>query len=238
MSENDENVAPLTNGSENNENEWEKLYDDEGKCLSSELEKLNLKLGDEEEEVKEKKNKNDDKKLPKSEGKKIDYLKFEPKSIDEDENWEKPAYGHILEIYDFPVSFKNENIISAFKDERGNQNLSLKWVDDTHCLGIFSNEAEAQKALKIQTGIIKVRPLSEASIECKRMAKRKLDFLKPFKPRPQTSSFVASRLIGQSLGISNMLSKDKLKTERDKIKQAKEKLEKEKDFKESIWNGN
>lgn len=114
----------------------------------------------------------------------------------------------------------------------------MKWVDDTHCLGVFSNAAEAQKALKSQNGLLKVRPLAEASLESKRMAKRKLDYLKPFKPRPQTSSFVASRLIGQSLGISNMLSKDKLRTERDKIKQAKEKLAKEKDFKDSIWNGN
>lgn len=112
----------------------------------------------------------------------------------------------------------------------------MKWVDDIHCLGIFSSEAEAQKALKNQNGVLKIRPLSEASVESKRMAKRKLEYLKPYKPRPQTSSFVASRLIGQSLGISNMLSKDKLKTEREKIKQAKEKLSKEKDFKESIWN--
>ena len=69
------------------------------------------------------------------------------------------------------------------------------------------------------------------------MAKRKIDFLKPYKPRPQTSSFVASRLIGQSLGLSNMLPKEKLKSERDKIKQAKEKITKEKDLKESVWNG-
>ncbi len=25
-------------------------------------------------------------------------------------------YAHIVEIYDFPVSFKNENIINSFKD--------------------------------------------------------------------------------------------------------------------------
>lgn len=37
-----ENAAQSDNssGAENNENEWEKLYDDEGKCLSSELEKV------------------------------------------------------------------------------------------------------------------------------------------------------------------------------------------------------
>lgn len=29
----------------------------------------------------------------------------------------KPEYSHIIEIYDFPVSFKNENIMNAFQTE-------------------------------------------------------------------------------------------------------------------------
>ncbi|CAF0722765.1 unnamed protein product [Brachionus calyciflorus] len=231
---------PDTNG---NESEWDSLYDDSGKCLNAQFEKLNLKKEEEYESKdtkkkvvpKEKKNENNEE--IKSEEKKIDYLKIEAKTEDE-ENWDSSVYAHILEIYDFPISFKNENIMNSLKDEKGNQNLSLKWVDDTHCLGIFSNAAEAEKALKLENPMLKLRPISQASLESKRMAKRKIEYLKPYKPRPQTSSFVASRLIGQSLGLSSMLSKDKLKSERDKIKQAKEKIVKEKDLKDSVWNGN
>lgn len=120
---------------------------------------------------------------------------------------------------------------------RGNDNFSLKWVDDTHCLGIFSNENAASRALKLDNALLKTRPVSQASAEGKRMAKRKIDSLRPYKPRPQTSSFVASKLIGASLGLSNMLSKDKLNMERTKLKEAKDRRLKDKDLKESIWNG-
>lgn len=40
MSENDSQTVD-SGLAENNTDEWEKLYDDEGKCLSSELEKVN-----------------------------------------------------------------------------------------------------------------------------------------------------------------------------------------------------
>lgn len=46
----------------------------------------------------------------------IDYSKFEVQAPDLDEE----EYGHILEIYDFPVEFKNENIFGALKEVIGN----------------------------------------------------------------------------------------------------------------------
>lgn len=51
------------------------------------------------------------------------------------------------------------------------------------------------------------------------MAKRKVDYLKPYKQRPQTSSLVANRLIGASLGIR--MPKEKLDIEKNKLKLAK-----------------
>ncbi len=82
----------------------------------------------------------------------------------------------------------------------------------------------ASKALKIDNAMIKARPMSQASQEGKMLAQRKIDYLKPFKPRPQTSSLVAGRLIGASLGINNLLSKEKVAVERKKIVEAKSKL--------------
>lgn len=69
------------------------------------------------------------KSLPSS---KIDYLKFEPKKPDEEsptttpnteqdesnDEFSKPDYAHMIEIYDFPTCFKNENIINAFTSGR------------------------------------------------------------------------------------------------------------------------
>lgn len=46
------------------------------------------------------------------------------------------AYSHVVEIYDFPPEFKTQdlmNVLSAYK------NFEIKWVDDTHALGVFSS---------------------------------------------------------------------------------------------------
>jgi hypothetical protein len=80
---------------------------------------------------------------------------------------------------------------------------------------------EALKALKLDNPMIKTRQISQASQEGKKLAQRKIEYLKPYKPRPQTSSLVAGRLIGASLGINNLLSKEKIAVERKKIVEAK-----------------
>lgn len=43
-------------------------------------------------------------------------IKIKLSKIDEDE-FQRAEYAHIIEIYDFPVVFKNENIMSAFSSE-------------------------------------------------------------------------------------------------------------------------
>ncbi len=90
-------------------------------------------------------------------------------------------------------------------------------------------------ALNVETGILKTRPIHKATEESKRKAKRTLNNLKPYKERPQTTSFVASRLIGASLGLN--ISKEKLSQEKKKIENARDKRQKEKNLKEAIWNG-
>jgi hypothetical protein len=79
----------------------------------------------------------------------------------------------------------------------------------------------AAQALNINNPLLKTRPVSQASEESKAMARRKIDYLRPYKPRPQTSSLVASKLIGASLGMRNIMTKDKVEQEKNKLKQAK-----------------
>lgn len=46
------------------------------------------------------------------------------------------ALSHILEIYDFPAEFKTPDLMNVFSAYK---NFEIKWVDDTHALGVFSS---------------------------------------------------------------------------------------------------
>jgi hypothetical protein len=48
-----------------------------------------------------------------------------------------------------------------------------------------------------------------------------IEFLQPYKSRPQTSSLTANRRICAALGLKNPMSNDKTKTERQKIETAR-----------------
>jgi hypothetical protein len=89
---------------------------------------------------------------------------------------------------------------------------------------LFSaNFSKACCALKLGNALLKVRSLNEASSGSKDLAKRRLAHLKPFKPRPQTSSLVASKLIGASLGIrhGHLMSKERVAQEKEKLANAR-----------------
>lgn len=229
INENDSSIQPQQRHSstENveNENDWYNLYDDSGECLNACTE-VQTKLG-----IPLRK-----KQQPDEQTNKIDYFQFEPVTV-EDVTINDEEHGHVIEIYDFPVQFKNEHIYGAFKEQIGHQNFDIKWVDDIHCLGIFSSTAEASTALQLNNSLLKTRPLSKSGPEARSKAQRLLNTLKPYKARPQTTSFVASRLIGASLGLNNLISKEKLRVEKSKLDSARTKQKKDKELKEAIWNG-
>lgn len=206
-----------TNKPKKIEDDWFDMYDDLGQCLDNKLVKKTNQLEEKKEEQKV-----------------IDYTNFEPQTeaLDEEE------FGHILEIYDFPVEFKNENIISCIKECIGHVDFDLKWVDDTHCLGVFSSASMVSNVIKQNTNpLVKTRPLSKATADSKRRAQRLVNYLKPYKPRPQTTSFVASRLIGASLGLNSLISKDKQKQEKKKLDSARATKRNDREIKDAVWNG-
>lgn len=47
-------------------------------------------------------------------------------------------YAHVIEIYNFPSDFKSSDLAAVFNSFK-NGGFELKWVDDTHCLGVFSS---------------------------------------------------------------------------------------------------
>lgn len=104
------------------EDSWDALYDDSGNCLDSSIKnQLEDAIGS-----------------IKLQSPANDYLEFKPQEhqiVDEE-------YGHIIEIYDFPASFQTQDLLSVFQDFKG---IDLKWVDDTHALGIFSSPLLGKK---------------------------------------------------------------------------------------------
>lgn len=63
---------------------------------------------------------------------------------------------HIIELYDFPASLETMVVESELKDFK-ESGFALKWVDDTHCLVVFSTQKTAEAALqRISNVLVKV----------------------------------------------------------------------------------
>lgn len=200
---------------------WDTLYDESGDCKNEKLIKelnkiIENKISIEVESLEP-----------------INYLKWCPKDVEIEDS----ALPHVIEIFDFPAQFKNEDIIDSLRICIGHTNFDLKWVDDTHCLGVFSTSNAAAEALKLNHALLKVRPISKATQASKNKAQRLTDHLKPYKQRPQTTSLVASKLIGHSLGLNNLLTSEKANEEKLKLKNARDKRRKEKELNDAVWNG-
>ncbi|KAK2823674.1 hypothetical protein Q7C36_020274 [Tachysurus vachellii] len=123
-----------------------------------------------------------------------DFSGFENSWIDHNE------FAHVIEIYDFPSMFKTDDLLDAFSDysEGG---MKIKWVDNTHALGIFSSASAALQALSIRHPLLKTRTLSKASKKAKGKAARRAEFLQPVKERPRTDTAVARRMVTRALGL-------------------------------------
>ncbi|XP_069567770.1 R3H and coiled-coil domain-containing protein 1 [Brachyistius frenatus] len=109
-------------------------------------------------------------------------------------------FGHVIEIYDFPAMFKTDDLVDAFI-EYSNGGMKIKWVDNTHALGVFSSESAALHALSICHPLLKVRALAEGSKKAQGKAFRRAEFIQPVKDRPRTDSAVARRMVTRALGI-------------------------------------
>ncbi|WAR22005.1 R3HCL-like protein [Mya arenaria] len=179
-----ERVVELAGEEDEEEDSWDAKFDDDGECLDPEaLEELTRTVG----EVQIEKSKT------------INYLDYQPR---DKADFDVSNYNHVIEIYDFPAEFVTRDLITAFQSfmSRG---FDLKWVDDTHALGIFSSSIA--------------------------------EFLKPYKPRPETTASAARRLVAGALGLATNVSKEKREKERQQLKEAKEKRRQARTNREQIW---
>lgn len=97
--------------------DWESIFDENGDCLDPKLiNEITANVG----KVTITKTKND-------------YKSYqEPVSLEEEE------FPHVLEVSNFPVEFKTQDLMMTFVEYK-DTGFDIKWVDDTHALVVFSS---------------------------------------------------------------------------------------------------
>lgn len=205
------------------EKSWDTLFNDDGDCLDPHLlEELSLKEGKKKESVQEPR---------------FDYYNMDRDDDDDDDiELSEDELSHIVEIYDFPLEFKTEDLLKLFQcyQQRG---FDIKWIDDSHALGLFSSPIAAREALRSKHPLMKLRPLSKSSSATKAKARGCSDYLLPAKERPQTSAALARKLVIGALGVKSNLTKEQREAERRKLQEAREQKRLAAKQKEDAWEG-
>ncbi|XP_008315497.1 coiled-coil domain-containing protein R3HCC1L isoform X2 [Cynoglossus semilaevis] len=216
-------LEPMSLEDEKGEDEsWEKMFNEDGDCLEPHLlEELAAKEG---------------KKKPSIQEPRFDYFNMDPADDEDDINLREEELSHIVEIYDFPLEFKTEDLLKMFQcyQQRG---FDIKWIDDRHALGLFSSPIAASEALRSKHPLMKLRPLSKASPATKAKARTSSDYLLPAKERPQTSAVLARRLVTGALGVKSNLTKEQHEAERRKLQEVREQKRLAAKQREDAWEG-
>ncbi|XP_050814729.1 coiled-coil domain-containing protein R3HCC1L isoform X8 [Gopherus flavomarginatus] len=143
---------------------------------------------------------------------------------------------HVIEIYDFPQDFGTADLLRVFCSYQ-KKGFDIKWVDDTHALGIFSSPVAARDALSSRHVMVKTRPLAQGTRAAKAKARACADLLQPAKERPETSAALARRLVIGALGVRSNQSRAEREAERKKLQEARERKRLENKQREDIWEG-
>ncbi|XP_013964523.1 coiled-coil domain-containing protein R3HCC1L isoform X2 [Canis lupus baileyi] len=204
-------------GSAATEESWESLFNDDGDCLDPRLlQELSGNMKNR-ESIQEPR---------------FDYYNHEVPDIDLSDC----EFPHVIEIYDFPQEFRTEDLLRVFCSYQ-KKGFDIKWVDDTHALGVFSSPITARDALGSKHTMVKIRPLSQATRAAKAKARAYAEFLQPAKERPETSAALARRLVISALGVRSKQNKTERQAELKKLQEARERKRLEAKQREDIWEG-
>uniref|UniRef100_A0A0K8VPK9 Growth inhibition and differentiation-related protein 88 n=1 Tax=Bactrocera latifrons TaxID=174628 RepID=A0A0K8VPK9_BACLA len=188
---------------EEEEDDWETMYDDSGECLDPKImQELTASVGKVKIE------------LPK-----MDYSAYLTKqSILNDEE-----FPHVLEVSNFPVEFKNHDLLMVFSQYK-ESGFDIKWVDDTHALAVFSSSRIAAEVLTMGHPFVVLKPLAEATIESRLKAKKCAASLQPYRQRPETCAALARRLVTGALGVRLKTAAAERENEKRVLREAKGKF--------------
>ncbi|KAM4669734.1 coiled-coil domain-containing protein R3HCC1L isoform 1-T1 [Amazona ochrocephala] len=210
-------ARPPNQASPGAEESWDVLFDDDGECLDPRLLE-ELSRGEKRRESRQ--------------SPRFDYYGAEPAAPDISDE-ELP---HVIEIYDFPSDFRTEDLMRVFCSYQ-KKGFDIKWVDDTHALGVFSSPITARDALSTKHLMVKTRPLSQGTRASKAKARAYAEFLQPAKERPETSAALARRLVIGALGVRSKQTPAQREAERRKLQEAQERKRLENKQREDAWEG-
>ncbi|GAB0192145.1 coiled-coil domain-containing protein R3HCC1L [Grus japonensis] len=210
-------AGTLSQASPGAEESWDALFNDDGDCLDPRL--LEELSGGE-------------KRRESQQSPRFDYYGAEPAAPDLSD----AELPHVIEIYDFPSDFRTEDLLRVFCSYQ-KKGFDIKWVDDTHALGIFSSPITARDALSTKHLMVKTRPLSQGTRASKAKAKAYTDYLQPAKERPETSAALARRLVIGALGVRSNQTPAQRDAERRKLQEARERKRLENKQREDAWEG-
>ncbi|NWQ72790.1 R3HCL protein, partial [Columbina picui] len=199
------------------EESWDVLFNDDGDCLDPRL--LEELLGGE-------------KHRESQQSSRFNYYGAEPAAPDLSD----AELPHVIEIYDFPSDFRTEDLMRVFCSYQ-KKGFDIKWVDDTHALGIFSSPITARDALSTKHLMVKTRPLSQGTRASKAKARAYAEYLQPAKERPETSAALARRLVIGALGVRSNQTRAQRDAERKKLQEARERKRLENKQREDAWEG-
>ncbi|XP_074730131.1 coiled-coil domain-containing protein R3HCC1L [Strix uralensis] len=199
------------------EESWDALFNDDGDCLDPRLLE-ELSGGEKHRESRQ--------------SPRFDYYGAEPTALDLSD----AELPHVIEIYDFPSDFRTEDLLRVFCSYQ-KKGFDIKWVDDTHALGIFSSPITARDALSTKHLMVKTRPLSQGTRASKAKARAYADYLQPAKERPETSAALARRLVIGALGVRSNQTPAQRDAERRKLQEARERKRLENKQREDAWEG-
>ncbi|XP_063019475.1 coiled-coil domain-containing protein R3HCC1L [Melospiza melodia melodia] len=199
------------------EESWDVLFNDDGDCLDPRLLE-ELSGGEKHQESQQ--------------SPRFNYYRAEPAAPDISDD-ELP---HVIEIYDFPADFRTEDLMRVFCSYQ-KKGFDIKWVDDTHALGIFSSPITARDALSTKHLMVKTRPLSQGTRASKAKARAFAEYLQPAKERPETSAVLARRLVIGALGVRSKQTPAQRDAERRKLQEAQERKRLENKQREDAWEG-
>ncbi|KFO76572.1 R3H and coiled-coil domain-containing protein 1-like, partial [Cuculus canorus] len=199
------------------EESWDTLFNDDGDCLDPRL--LEELSGGE-------------KCRESQQSPCFNYYAAEPAAPDLSDD-ELP---HVIEIYDFPSDFRTEDLLRVFCSYQ-KKGFDIKWVDNTHALGIFCSPITARDALSTKHLMVKTRPLSQGTRASKAKARAYADYLQPAKERPETSAALARRLVIGALGVRSNQTPAQRNAERRKLQEARERKRLENKQREDAWEG-
>ncbi|NXN19009.1 R3HCL protein, partial [Indicator maculatus] len=210
-------AGSLSQASLGAEESWDALFNDDGDCLDPRLLE-ELSGGDRHRESQQ--------------SSRFDYYRAEPTPPDLSD----AELPHVIEIYDFPSDFRTEDLMRVFCSYQ-KKGFDIKWVDDTHALGIFSSPITASDALSTKHLMVKTRPLSQGTRASKAKARAYADYLQPAKERPETSAALARRLVIGALGVRSNQTPAQRDAERRKLQEARERKRLENKQREDAWEG-